>query len=103
MDFDFAGLRQSARQTEHLRANRCLIYGQTVLHFESGLLFSWPLFGSPLRALSQSERRLSLPLSPAPDEIDPGLAKVESALPQHRCYSVQRESPAQKPERSIAD
>ena len=73
MDFDLAGLRQGARQSEHLRANRCLIYGQTVLHFESGLLLSWPPIWQPVESV-EPVRAPSLSSSvPYPRRDRPGL------------------------------
>lgn len=73
MDFDLAGLRQGARQSEHLRANRCLIYGQTVLHFESGLLFSWPPIWQPVESVEPVRAPSLSPSVPCPRRDRPGL------------------------------
>lgn len=72
MDFDFAGLRQGARQTEHLRANRCLIYGQTVLHFESGLPLSWPPIWQPVESVEPVRAPSFPPSVPCPRRDRPG-------------------------------
>lgn len=103
VDFDFAGLRQGARQTEHLRANRCLIYGQTVLHFESGLLFSWPPIWQPVESVEPVRAPSFPPSVPCPRRDRPGPRQGRVCTTTAPVLQRQRESPAQKPERSIAD
>lgn len=108
MDFDFAGLRQGARQTEHLRANRCLIYGQTVLHFESGLPLSWPPIWQPVESVEPVRAPSFPPSVPCPrrDRPGPRQGRVCTTTAPVLQPLVQRErerSPAQKPERPIAD
>lgn len=90
MDFDFAGLRQGARQTEHLRANRCLIYGQTVLHFESGLLFSWPPIWQPVERVEPVRAPALPPSVPCPRRDRPGSRQGPACTTTASVLQVQR-------------
>lgn len=49
-----------------------MIYGQTVLHFESGLLFSWPPIWQPVERVEPVTAPPSSPSVPCPRQDRPG-------------------------------